>query len=504
MSRAHLSRWWPALGRTLGAALLLLVACNAADRTDVETRVQDRDPVQEQLGTTPSEVDIATAQALSNTFRGAASQALPAVVFIRVEREAAAARRSPGFDPFEFFFGRPEGESPMPPPSPAQGSGSGFVLDRQGHIVTNAHVVSGASQVLVRLLDGREFSAEVVGADESSDVAVIRVEPSGGALTAAQLGDSDQLQVGDWVLALGAPLGLDFTVTAGIVSAKGRQLTSRESALEAFIQTDAAINPGNSGGPLVDLTGRVVGINTAIFGAPSFVGYGFAVPINLAQRVIQDLLEFGHVRRPQLGVSVQDVTAVDAEVYGLPEVRGAEVKTVQAGTPAAEAGMQIGDVILSVDGDRINNATDLITALARRHPGDRVQLTVFRDRRQLQVPVVLGEFEREQPARERSEERAQAEQVLGFRVEPLTPQMAERLGHTQRDGVVVAQVPPFGAAAAAGVRPGMLVLRINNQEVRTPADVRRVAAGISAGQVVSLRLMVPEAGETIINYRTRR
>jgi serine protease Do len=489
-----------AFSRTLAAAFVLLVACNAADRMELSALSQDRDPVREQLGPVPTEVEIATAQALSNTFRAAAAQAMPAVVHIQVEREVPASRRLPrGLpDPFEFFF-PPEGERP-----PMMGTGSGFILDDQGHIITNTHVVADASHVLVRLVDGREYTAEVVGADRNSDVAVIRIAPEANRLSAALLGDSDLAHVGDWVLALGAPLGLDFTVTAGIISAKGRQITGGELALEAFIQTDAAINPGNSGGPLVDLTGRVVGINTAIFGGRAFVGYGFAVPINLAQRVVADLLEHGFVRRPQLGVGVQDVRAVDAEVYGLPEVRGAQVSTVQAGTPADEAGLEIGDVILAVDDEPVNNAADLITKLARRRPGDQVVITVFRQGRELRRPVTLGEFEREEPTREAPEERAQAEQILGFSVAPLTAQAAERLGLTHREGVLITSVTPFSAAFTAGVRENMALLRINNQAVRSPADVRRIAAGLTAGQAVSLRVEAPETGETIINYRTRR
>src|SRR5690606_6824878 len=264
--------------------------------------------------------------------------------------------------------------------APREGSGSGFIFDSRGYVMTNRHVVADADEVIVTLSDGREYRATVVGTDPMTDVAVIRIDPNGGKpLPVATLGSSEDLQVGDWVLALGNPLGLDFTVTAGIVSAKGRNvgILRREanlSAVEAFIQTDAAINPGNSGGPLADLTGRVVGVNTAIASATGFyAGYGFAIPIEVARKVANDLIEHGVVRRPRLGVLVEEINATDAEVYGLDEVAGAEVKQVQEGTPAAKAGLKVGDVIVGLDGVPIRTATQLISSLAQREPGEKVR-----------------------------------------------------------------------------------------------------------------------------------
>jgi serine protease Do len=306
------------------------------------------------------------------------------------------------------------------------------------------------------------------------------------------------------VLALGSPLGLDFTVTAGIVSAKGRQLTGRRLALESFIQTDAAINPGNSGGPLVDLNGSVIGINTAIFGAQRFVGYGFAIPIDLANRVISDLLEYGEVRRPRLGVQISDVTAVDAEAYGLDEVSGADINVVEPGSPADEAGLQIGDVIVAVDGAAVENATDLTTTLARKQPGDDVQLTVFRKGDRKKITVELGRFETsEAEGQERRQASRDLTKLLGFRVETLTPQIAERLGVERREGVVIAEVAPFSSAANAGIRPGQVVLEINGREVRRVRDVSAIADDLESGDVVSIRLLIPDVGETIVNYRAR-
>jgi len=490
----------PAVWLAVGLLTLGLFGCGASDKVEAQPQSGD-EPIREQLGEVPEAADTATAEALSSAFRAASDRALPAVVYIQVEKEGS--RREMPVNPFQRFFGqpRPEGQAP-----PQQGAGSGFLLDREGHVVTNAHVVADASYVLVRLVDGREYEAEIVGTDVSTDVAVIKIEPEeGDELPVADLGDSEPVQVGDWVLALGSPLGLDFTVTAGIVSAKGRQISGRQAALEAFIQTDAAINPGNSGGPLVDLSGRVVGINTAIFGGgPRFVGYGFAIPIDLAERVIDDLLEYGYVRRPQLGVRVSDVTAVDAEAYGLDEVRGAEVNAVDPEGMAAEAGLEPGDVIVALDGQEIADATELTTELAERQPGDRVELTVIRDGERRDFEVELGEFEHAERTADADSGRGSAEETLGFRVEPLTPELADRFGYTRTSGVIISQVRPFSSAANAGIRPGFLLLAIDGETVDGTRDVQRLAGEIEAGSVVSLRVEVPEFGETIVNYRAQR
>jgi serine protease Do len=253
----------------------------------------------------------------------------------------------------------------------------------------------------------------------------------------------------------------------------------------------------------VDLDGRVVGINTAIFGGPAFVGYGFAIPIDLAKKVVSDILEYGEVRRPQLGVTISDVNAVDAEAYGLSEVRGADIGTVVPDSPAEEAGLQIGDVILAVDDEPIDDAADLTTTLAEHQPGDAVTLTVFRGGEERELEVELGRFQSEEPARERDRAAQASAERLGFSVETLTPALAERLGVDRAEGVVISQVSPFGAAASAGVAAGQVLLRINGREVATPADVERIAEGVEPGDVVSLRLIVPELGETILNYRLR-
>jgi serine protease Do len=503
----------PAIPALLTGSLMILLAsgCNAgpaysesaASATSPGSSAADAasGAIRERLGPVPEEVDPSAAATLSHTFRAAADKALPAVVFVEVERETDAQTQAMP-ELFRFFFRDPRGELEMPP---QRGAGSGFILNEHGYIATNSHVVSDATHVRVRLLDGREFDADVVATDAATDVAVIRVDTEGEALPVCELGDSDAVHIGDWVLALGSPLGLDFTVTSGIISAKGRQLSARETALEAFLQTDAAINPGNSGGPLVDLMGRVIGINTAIQGAPRFVGYGFAIPINLAQRVVDDLLEYGSVRRPMLGTNVSDVTAVDAEVYGLDHVRGAEINAVRPETPAKEAGLRPGDVIVAVDGEEIANATELTTTLAQYQPGDSVELTYIRDGQQKAVTVELDQFEVDPAAgRQESASRASAEETLGFTVQPLTAELASRLGYSGSDrGVVITQVTPLGAAAAAGVRPGQILLSINGRAVESPRDVGDIAADLEPRDAVSLRLRTPDVQDVIINYRLR-
>jgi len=493
------------LGRTLlMGSLLVTAACGRSDVQAQDNRAQER--VQAQLGSVPAVIDTTLAGKLSATFRAAAARALPAVVYIRVQTRPVVAQHPsiPGFPPG--FFGAPENAQPE------VATGSGFIYDASGLILTNNHVVADADQVLVRLVDGREFDARVVGRDPNTDVAVIRINRRNGeaALPVVQMGNSDQTQVGDWVVALGNPLFLDFTVTAGIISAKGRNigiLRDRQGpqALEAYIQTDAAINPGNSGGPLVDLAGRVVAINSAIESPTGYyAGAGFAIPINLAVRVADDLVRYGAVHRPRLGVGVKDVTAADAETYGLPSVEGALVASVQGGSPAAAAGLQPGDVVVAINGQPIHSGTELTTTLAEKQPGDAVNLTFYRNRQRQQVQVRLGQFENARTVASAAPARPTSEQMLGFSVTPLTPAIATQLKVDRTSGVVITAVPALSPAAGA-VGRGQIILSINGQAIKTVADVERAAASLRPGQIVSLRLLDPDpqTGLTVANYRIR-
>jgi serine protease Do len=364
----------------------------------------------------------------------------------------------------------------------------------------------------VVLLDGREFTAEVIGSDPDTDVAVIRVVPARGeSLPVIELGDSDALRVGDWVIALGNPLGLTFTTTAGIVSAKGRSIgilaQASDTPLEAFIQTDAAINPGNSGGPLVDLNGRVVGINTAIQSPTGlFAGAGFAIPIALAYKVARDIVQFGVVHRPRLGVTIDDVNAADAEVYRLPAITGAEITSVTPGTPADRAGLQLGDVVIAIEDQPVHTVAELQARVARFQPGDRVRVSYIRYGRSGEAVVELGEFETAAPQRQVTQRRETERNPLGFNVQALPTQVAARMGLRGENIPVVSRVDPLGAAGRSQLRQGHVVRQFNGRDVRTIRDLERFATGVRTGDVVSL-IVVPAGAENavpmIVNYRAQ-
>jgi serine protease Do len=446
--------------------------------------------------------DTTTAVALSAAFRAASDRTLPAVVFIASEQPVRVARP----DVREIVPEQYRDLIPSPDGTPRQrtGSGSGVIMDAHGHIMTNNHVVAGATRLTVRLVDGREYVARVIGGDAASDIAVIKIEPRAGeTLPAAEFGDSDDLRVGDWVLALGSPLGLEFTVTAGIVSAKGRRMPGGSTGIEAFIQTDAVINPGNSGGPLIDLFGRVVGINSAIFGSDRFVGYGFAVPMSIARRVSQDLLEFGYLRRPRAGIAVRPVGAVDAELYGMSEIRGAFVIGVDTGGAARKAGVRAGDVVLTLNDQPLRDDGDFIARLAQLRPADRAALGLLRDRALQTVVVTLEEWERPEPPRAPPPTPpADQANVLGFTVRELTPQIAAA-AHYRGDGGVVVDGVAAGGPAVGVIGLNVIVLSVNGQRVRSVAEFEAAAARIGRGAPLSITTFAPEYGELVRTYRTR-
>jgi serine protease Do len=419
----------------------------------------------------------------AETFQSVAEAVLPSLVSIQAE-----ARLTPQFG--GFLPGMP---GPSPDLQPI-GAGSGVIYTTDGLILTNDHVVQEAERVTVTLYDRRQFEARVVARDPATDVAVVQIE--GNGFTAAPLGDSDRLSLGDWVLALGSPLGLEFTVTAGIVSGTGRALgilgqgrgsAGQAAPLEHFIQTDAAINPGNSGGPLVNLAGEVVGINTAIASPTGvFAGYGFAIPSNLARLVAGQLVEFGEVRRPYLGVLLDNVSAADAEVYGLSVPEGAEVKFIEPGGPAAAAGLQLGDVILAVENRRVATVNDLQAVLAQLPAGATATLRFVRYGQEMDASVRLGVI-RSGVAPDPQRARAPAA-GLGF--------AARQVG----GAVVVAAVEPFSAAVRAGVRPGQTIIAVNRREVTTLGDLEAAVRAIE-GDVISLIIDDPNLGRTIANFR---
>ncbi len=492
--------------RVLILSVALLAACGSQQEAQAQ---QPPQTVRRELGNTTANVDTLTARNLSATFRAAARVALPAVVFIQVVSKERV--QHPDIPPqLAPFFNVPNG------PQVEEGAGSGFIYTKDGYIITNRHVVANATEVTVTLLDGRVFNAKVVGTDPNTDIAVIKITPKDGKpLPVSHIGNSDDLQVGDWVLALGNPLGLQFTVTAGIVSAKGRSIgilqnqgnssgQPNQAALEAYIQTDASINPGNSGGPLVNLLGQVVGINSAIISSTGeFAGQGFAIPIDLAVRVAKDLIKYGHVRRPMLGVLIGAVTDADAQLYHLSRISGALVSQVQEGGPADKAGLKMGDVIETVNGDSIQTNVDLTTRLARMEPDQVVTLGIMRNGKPMTVKVKLGEFPTEKTEEPSTDNRPRAERLLGFKVAALTNDIASQCQVPSGAGVVVTSVDPISPAAGR-VGRCTVVLSINNKKVNSPSDVERIAADLKSGDVVSLTVILPQqTAPQITNYRIR-
>jgi len=440
---------------------------------------------------TPRTQAPAEARALSSAFAAVAKALRPSVVRIDVEIRGGRGEGNEGAADddlapfFRRFFGQGE-----PAPSPVQhGTGSGVLIDAQGDIVTNRHVVTNASRVQVTLIDGRELTARTLGMDPETDVAVIRLDKPPADLVAARLGDSDKLEVGEWVLAVGSPLGLDQTVTAGIVSGKGkvgRHVQMSGGRVRHYIQTDAKINPGNSGGPLVNLSSEVVGINTLINTGPGGA-YGFAIPINQVRHVANALMREGRVRYAYLGVLVGDLDAPAPDGSTLPRPAGVDhgalVSQATPGGPAARAGVRAGDVITELDGRKMEGAGDVIDYVSTRPIGSQVKVDLVRDGHRQSVPVVLGELPSEQ-------QRANAGAgAFGMSLQTLTPDLAQSLGlDPSTAGAVVAEIVPGGPAAAAGVAPGDVLLEIDRQRIST-AD--QASAALSAprrgGHLVRLR-----------------
>jgi serine protease Do len=463
---------------------------------------------------------VRPARELSDAFVEIADVVTPAVVRIRVVRPAQQIVMQNDIpEPFRRFFG-PEG-MPETEPQPQLSGGSGFIISDDGYILTNNHVVEGAEQITVYLTDRQYYEARIVGTDPLTDVAVIRIEP-GHSLPTLSFGDSDNVNVGEWVLAVGNPgfsgsRPLDYTVTAGIISARGRVLDligqglrrdgeeAANYAIEDFLQTDAVINPGNSGGPMVDLDGRVVGINSAIASQTGYYqGYGFAIPINLARRVMEDLIEYGQVRRPLLGVRIEDVSPEDAEVYGLPSVAGVLVQGITEGSPAGRAGIQPQDVIVAIDGRDVGYPSELQQQVAGYRPGDEVTVTLYRNGQRSDIDVVLGEAPINEMTVERPEPATGTEQRLGIEVAPLDENTARQLGIEDAQGVVITNVRPASPAFMQGVVPGLRVVAINGNEIETVGDVREALERVEPGQIVTLRLRQPDGMDRYENVRMPR
>jgi serine protease Do len=402
-------------------------------------------------------------------FSDLAEKVRPGVVNIQVVKTVKNADFGFPFssrNPFGDFFGPFSDENPHRGPE-QQGVGSGFVISSDGYILTNNHVVDEANQIKIKLADGKEYDAKVVGRDSKTDLALLKAEGVSG-LQPLQLGDSDSLKVGNWVVAIGSPFGLEQTVTAGIVSAKGRVIGS--GPYDNFIQTDASINPGNSGGPLLNTEGEVIGINTAIFSqSGGNVGIGFAIPVNMAKEIVPQLKDKGHVTRGWLGVGIQKVTPELAKSFGLKEEKGALVSQVAKGGPADKGGIETGDVIIEFDGKQVADSNDLPRMVAPLPVGKTVSVKILRGGNVVDREVKIGQLE------EQKEEVANAStrKPLGMTVQNITPEIAKGLGLKSESGILVASVVPGSQAAKADIRSGDVIQQVNKKPVKNVEDFKQ-------------------------------
>jgi serine protease Do len=407
----------------------------------------------------------------------------PSVVNVAVSGSSETAARAnpapnlPENNPFEEFFRRfgppvpPQGEAPI-----QRGQGSGFIISSDGLIMTNAHVVGTASEITVKLMDRREFDATVVGIDEQTDVAVLRIDAKN--LPAVKIGDAKDLKVGEWVIAIGSPFGFENTVTSGIVSGKSRSLP--DGTYVPFIQTDVAVNPGNSGGPLFNMSGEVVGVNSQIFSRTGgYMGLSFAIPIDAAMNVKDQLVAHGTVTRGRIGVHIQAINQTLAHSFGMSEPSGALVSEVEPGGPAEKAGIRSGDVILSVDGEPISQMTELPAVIGFKKPGSKVKIDVWRDRQEKQIDVVVGSFEQDKVAVAQQPAKVETSK-LGLAVRQLTPEEEQQLNGEQ--GLFVERAE--GPAAAAGLRRGDVILAVGSTPVSSVEQLLELSE--QAGNSVAL------------------
>ena len=436
-------------------------------------------------------------------FSGVAAQATPAVVFIQVEKQVPMGNMQYYFNnPFDLFgeefgqrfYGQPfeRQQTPRRGRHPQQmfkqtGQGSGFLISKDGYILTNTHVVGDVDKITVRLTDGREFKAKRIGADPKTEVALIKIE--GENLPYLSIGDPNKLLTGEWVVAIGNPFGLKETLTVGVVSAKGRSNIGITD-YEDFIQTDAAINPGNSGGPLLNIDGEVIGINTAIYSqSGGYMGIGFAVPIDMAMSIKDQLVATGKVTRGYIGVLLNpgEVNQDLAQSFGRKEAGGVLIADVQKDGPAEKAGLKSGDIIVELNGKKVQTNTGFRREVAQILPNNKAELGVFRDGKLKKVSVTVAAFPDEAGAGGETGAGAGALDKIGFQVQELSKDLAERFGYEAGRGVIVAEVEPGSAAEEAGLKPGMLVLEVNRSEVNSP---KQFEEALKKGKGASVLLRV--------------
>jgi serine protease Do len=431
------------------------------------------------------------------SFAAIAKRTMPVVVNIFTTSQRAA--RGGSSDPIDDFFGRLFGETNPRENSP-RSLGSGILISRDGEVLTSHHVVRYADIIKVRLSDHSEYEARLIGKDVKTDLALIKMRRSGGALSFARLGSSSQLDVGDWVMAIGNPFGLEHTVTAGIVSAKGRVIGA--GPYDRFIQTDASINPGNSGGPLINAVGEVVGVNSAIFSQSGGgnIGIGFAIPIDLAKKVAEQLRKNGRVVRGWLGIRAQDVSPQLAASLGVARPGGdmAQVTEVSEGSPAAEAGVKVGDLIVEYNGKLVPKSLDFPAVIADTAPGQKAIFKIVRDKKEMTISVKIGELAEESDAALTAEIK---DPELGIKVQRITPEAARRLGLNSTKGVLVLEVQPGSPADSIGLEPADVIREVNQRPVNNVSDFERAMRQGRRGERI---LLLVQRGDNAVFFALKR
>lgn len=441
-----------------------------------------------------SQPTLSVASVVSPDFAALAKKVNPTVVNIRTAKNIKPKQhhRRPqqqnpfGNNFFDDFFNRYLDEMPQQRPYRAQSLGTGFIISSDGYILTNNHVVNGAAEVMVKLSDGREVKGEIKGSDEKVDLALIKISEK-ERLPFAELGDSDSLEVGEWVMAIGNPFGLSHTVTAGIVSAKGRVIGS--GPYDDFIQTDASINPGNSGGPLFNTEGRVIGVNTAII-AGGGGGIGFAIPISIAKTIVNQLRESGKVTRGYLGVRFQPLTADLAKSFGLKSEKGALIASVEKDTPAEKAGLKAGDVIVEYDGKQIAEGNELPRYVAATPIDKEVRIVVYRDGIKKDILLVVGKLNDKDG--EPDFDNGKESDKIGITVEEVRKDTADRLGVRDSKGLIITDVKPGSSAEEAGVAVGSIIIEINGRRPEKVKAYNDLVAILKKGDVMRLLLRRPD------------
>jgi len=429
------------------------------------------------------------------SFAAIAKKTMPVVVNISTSSQRAP--RSGSSDPLEEFFSRFFGEAP-PRENNQRSLGSGILISKDGEILTNYHVVRSADTIKVKTADQTEYEARLIGKDDRTDLALIKIRRSGGNLPFARLGASAQLEVGDWVMAIGNPFGLEHTVTAGIVSAKGRVIGA--GPYDNFIQTDASINPGNSGGPLINAAGEVIGVNSAIFSqSGGNVGIGFAIPIDLAKKIAEQLRKNGRVVRGWLGVRAQDATSAMIQTLGLTRPADLAVVTeVTEGSPAADAGIKTGDVIVEFNGKPVPKSHDFPGVIADTPPGQRITLKILREKKEQTVAVKIGELADDNDPNQPSEAR---DAELGLRVQRITPEAARRLGLSSARGVLVMEVQPGSPADQVGIEPADVIREVNQRAVTNVKEFERATRQGRRGDRI---LLLVQRGDNAVFFAVKR